>query len=132
MSTPKSAFSESLKYDGNGLIPAIIQDVDNQEILMVGYMNQEAVDRTLESRRVTYWSRSRQKYWLKGETSGHFQHVVEIRTDCDQDALLIKVQQEGVACHEGYRSCFFRVLSPEGEMEVVESREVDPNEVYGR
>jgi len=127
-----SAFSETLKYDGNGLIPAVIQDVDNHEILMVGYMNQEAVDRTLESRRVTYWSRSRQKYWLKGETSGHYQHVVEIRTDCDRDALLIKVRQEGVACHEGYRSCFFRTLGREGELQVVEPREVDPNEVYGR
>lgn len=123
------SFSEALKYDAAGLIPAVIQDADNNEVLMVGYMNREAVDRTVESGRVTYWSRGRQKYWLKGETSGHFQHVVEVRTDCDKDCLLVRVRQEGVACHDGYRSCFYRALR-EGELEVVEPREVDPAEVY--
>ncbi len=124
------SFSETLKYDANGLLPAVIQDADNNEVLMVGYMNQAAVDRTLETRRVTYWSRSRQKYWIKGETSGHFQHVVEIRTDCDKDCLLILVRQEGVACHEGYRSCFFRAVDGEGELHVIASREIDPDTVY--
>lgn len=123
-------FSETLKYDANGLVPAVIQDVDNHQVLMVGYMNSEAVDRTLETRRVTYWSRSRQRFWVKGETSGHFQHVVEVRTDCDQDVLLIRVRQEGVACHDGYRSCFYRALR-QGELEIVDAREADPSRIYG-
>ena len=125
------SFSETLKYDANGLIPAVIQDADNNEVLMVGYMNGEAVEQTLQTRRVTYWSRSRQKYWIKGETSGHFQHVVEVRTDCDKDCLLILVRQEGVACHEGYRSCFFRAVDPEGDLAIIASREIDPESVYG-
>jgi phosphoribosyl-AMP cyclohydrolase len=123
-------FSETLKYDANGLVAAVIQDADNREVLMVGYMNPEAVDRTLESGRVTYWSRSRQKYWVKGETSGHFQHVVEVRTDCDKDCLLIRVRQEGVACHDGFRSCFYRAVQGGGELETVEERLVDPEKVY--
>ena len=123
------ALSETLKYDGNGLIPAVIQDAENSEVLMVGYMNQEAVDRTLSTGRVTYWSRSRQKFWIKGETSGHVQHVVEVRTDCDKDCLLLRVRQEGVACHDGYRSCFDRSVAGE-ELEVVEPRLVDPEKVY--
>jgi phosphoribosyl-AMP cyclohydrolase len=123
--------SETLKYDGSGLIPAVVQDADSGEVLMVGYMNPEAVDRTLESGRVTYWSRSRQKFWVKGETSGHFQHVVELRTDCDKDCLLVRVRQEGAACHDGYRSCFYREGKPDGHLEIVEPRLVDPNVVYG-
>ena len=106
---------ESLKLDDKGLIPAVVQDVMNGEVLMVGYMNQEAVERTIETKRVTFWSRSRQKYWVKGETSGNVQHVKEIYVDCDQDCLLIKVEQVGSACHEGYRSCFFRRATPDGD-----------------
>jgi phosphoribosyl-AMP cyclohydrolase len=124
------SFPETLKYDANGLVAAVIQDADNSEVLMVGYMNREALERTMETRRVTYWSRSRQKFWVKGETSGHFQHVVEIRTDCDKDCLLIRVRQEGVACHDGYRSCFYRAVR-QGDLEIVEPREVDPATVYG-
>jgi phosphoribosyl-AMP cyclohydrolase len=124
------SFSQTLKYDANGLVPAVIQDADNSEVLMVGYMNSEAVDRTLETRRVTYWSRSRQKFWIKGETSGHFQHVVEVRTDCDQDCLLVRVRQEGVACHDGYRSCFYRAVGEGEALEVVEPRLIDPDTVY--
>ena len=124
------SFPETLKYDADGLIPAVIQDADNREVLMVGFMNAEAVERTLATGRVTYWSRSRQKFWVKGETSGHFQHVVEVRTDCDQDCLLVRVRQEGVACHDGYRSCFYRAVN-DGELEVVEERLLDPAQVYG-
>ena len=123
--------ADTLKYDGNGLIPAIVQDAENREVLMMGFMNQEAVERTLETGRVSYWSRSRQKFWVKGETSGHFQHVVDVRTDCDKDCLLILVRQEGVACHDGYRSCFYRAVKDGGRLEVVEERLVDPAKVYG-
>src|SRR3954452_15905069 len=113
------SFSETLKYDGSGLVAAVVQDADGGEVLMVGYMNREAVERTLETGRVTYWSRSRQKFWVKGETSGHFQHVVDVRTDCDKDCLLVLVTQDGVPCHDGYRSCFYRRLDGD-ELRVVE------------
>ncbi|OGP14738.1 MAG: phosphoribosyl-AMP cyclohydrolase, partial [Deltaproteobacteria bacterium GWA2_50_8] len=96
---------KKLKFDDKGLIAAVIQDVDNNEVLMLGYMNEEAVRRTLKGPYVTFWSRSRRKYWVKGETSGHTQEVKEIYFDCDQDALLIKVKQNIAACHEGYRTC---------------------------
>jgi len=105
---------EGLKYDSQGLIAAVIQDAANGDVLMVGYMNCEAVERTISTRRVTFWSRSRQKYWIKGETSGNIQRVEDIYVDCDQDCLLVKVQQTGAACHEGYRSCFFRRTSDDG------------------
>ncbi len=124
-------FAAMLKFSADGLIPAVIQDAANGDVLMVGYMNVDALEQTVATGRVTYWSRSRQRYWVKGESSGHFQHVVDIRADCDLDALLIRVHQEGVACHEGYRSCFFRSLGEEGDLHVVESREVDPTEIYG-
>jgi len=106
---------QGLKFDANGLIPAVVQDVENGQVLMVAYMNQEAVERTLTSGRATYWSRSRQQFWVKGETSGHIQLVKELYVDCDQDCLLVKVEQVGAACHEGYRTCFFRRVSEDGE-----------------
>lgn len=96
----------SLKFDATGLIPAIIQDTSNQEVLMLGYMNAEAVRRTLEEGRVTFWSRSRQEYWRKGDTSGHAQFVRSVHHDCDADTLLIGVEQIGAACHTGSRTCF--------------------------
>ena len=120
-----------LKTDQNGLIPAIIQDDDNKEVLMVGYMNREAVRKTLESGRVCFWSRSRQEYWIKGETSGHTQTVRTVAFDCDADALLIKVEQKGGACHVGYRSCFFREVSPDGNStRIVGEKVFDPDAVY--
>jgi phosphoribosyl-AMP cyclohydrolase len=97
-----------LKFDEKGLIPAIIQDVENGDVLMLGYMNKESLDRTIKSGRTWFWSRSRHEFWCKGETSGNRQYVREIRYDCDADALLVKVQQVGPACHTGERSCFFR------------------------
>ena len=96
----------SLKFDATGLIPAIIQESSNQEVLMLGYMNAEAVRRTLEEGRVTFWSRSRQEYWRKGDTSGHAQFVRSVHHDCDADTLLIGVEQIGAACHTGSRTCF--------------------------
>lgn len=113
---------KGLKYDANGLVPAVIQDAANGDLLMMAYMNEEALRRTIASGRVTFWSRSRQEYWVKGETSGFVQHVKEIYIDCDRDCLLLKVDQTGAACHEGYRSCFFRRISADGNtLEVIDS-----------
>lgn len=119
-----------LKYQ-DGLIPAIIQDRRSGKVLMLGYMNSESYQKTLESGFVTFFSRSRQKLWTKGETSGHRLVVREIRVDCDHDALLVQADPTGPGCcHLGYRSCFFRKLTPLGE-EIILEREFDPAEVYG-
>ncbi len=99
-----------MKYDANGLLPAIVQDVENGEVLMLAYMNEEALQRTLTTGRTWFWSRSRQEFWCKGETSGNRQYVREVRYDCDLDAVLVKVQQIGPACHTGERSCFYRAF----------------------
>lgn len=104
----------SLKYDANGLIPAIAQDAASGEVLMMAWMNAESVARTLDSGNVTYWSRSRQSFWVKGESSGHLQKLVEMRVDCDQDCLLVLVDQTGPACHTNRRSCFYTAIR-EGE-----------------
>lgn len=98
-----------LKYDEEGLIPAIIQDIEDNEVLMLAYMDKTALEKTIETGKTHFWSRSRQKYWMKGETSGNVQFVEEILYDCDEDTLLIKVEQLGSgACHTGNRSCFYR------------------------
>lgn len=128
------------KFDADGLIPAIVTDADSGDVLMLGYMNAGALARTIETGEAWYWSRSRQGYWKKGETSGQVQTVVEMRTDCDQDAILLKVRVagNGATCHVGYRSCFFRRVaigapaSPDTGLEVAEERVYDPDEVYGR
>ncbi len=113
-----------------GLIPVIIQNVDDNDILMLGYMNREAFDLTIKTGTVHYWSRSKKRIWQKGETSGHFQHVKEIRIDCDNDTLLIKVIQAGdAACHEGYKSCFFRRIE-NGNMIIDRSKIFEPGSVY--
>ncbi|HQI75669.1 MAG TPA: phosphoribosyl-AMP cyclohydrolase [Candidatus Latescibacteria bacterium] len=108
---------DQVKFDDRGLVTAIAQDADNGEILMLAYMNRESLDATLRTGIMTYWSRSRGKLWVKGETSGHTQQVVEMRIDCDGDALLFKVRQKGGACHTGFRSCFYRKLTPDGLVE---------------
>lgn len=99
-------FSE-MKLNDQGLVPCIVQDVNNGDVLMMAWMNEESYQKTLESGTMTYWSRSRKKLWVKGETSGHFQYVKELWVDCDADTLLAKVEQVGAACHTGHRSCFF-------------------------
>ena len=110
----------------------MVQDAENGDVLMMGYMNREAVARTRNTGRVTFWSRSRQKYWVKGETSGNFQNLVGLYVDCDQDCLLVKVEQIGPACHEGFRTCFFRRASDDGSaLEVVAERISTPDEIYG-
>lgn len=122
---------DKLKFDKAGLIPAIIQDHENNEVLMMAFMNREALQKTVESGRVCFWSRSRQEYWIKGETSGHTQTVKSVAYDCDGDALLIKVEQKGGACHVGYRSCFFREVSSNGNSSrIVGEKVFNPDEVY--
>jgi phosphoribosyl-ATP pyrophosphohydrolase/phosphoribosyl-AMP cyclohydrolase len=105
---------DELKFDEAGLIPAVVQDVENGDVLMVAWMNEDAVRRTLESGRTWFWSRSREELWRKGDTSGHIQHVREVRYDCDADTLLVRVVQEGAACHTGNRTCFYRTLEATG------------------
>ena len=100
------ALAARLKRTTDGLVPAVVQQHDTGEVLMLGWMDDQALARTLSTRRATYWSRSRQEYWVKGETSGHTQHVVEVRLDCDGDTLLVKVDQVDGACHTGDRTCF--------------------------
>ena len=109
----------SLKYDAKGLIPVIAQDASTAEVLMMAWMNAEAVAKTLESGRVTYWSRSRQSFWVKGESSGHVQELVDLRVDCDADCLLVMVRQTGPACHTNRRSCFYTAIRDGAEVELM-------------
>lgn len=106
------AFDE-LEFDERGLIPTVVQDVDSGDVLMLAYANEEAIRRTLDSRTTWFWSRSRKEYWNKGATSGNRQEVVDVRFDCDGDALLYLVRAHGPACHTGERSCFYRALDPQ-------------------
>ncbi|GLQ34277.1 phosphoribosyl-AMP cyclohydrolase [Amylibacter marinus] len=109
----------SLKFDDKGLIPAIAQDADSGEVLMMAWMNAEAVEKTLETGQVTYWSRSRQSFWVKGLTSGHTQELVNFRFDCDRDCLLVLVNQVGAACHTNRRSCFYTDVKDGAEHEIM-------------
>ena len=104
---------EMLKKNSDGMVPVVVQDYESGDVLMAAYMNKDAYEQTLKTGTMTYWSRSRQKLWVKGETSGHFQHVLELRIDCDEDTILARVEQTGAACHTGHRSCFYRRLKPE-------------------
>lgn len=124
---------DSLDFDkAGGLLPAIVQDNASGEVLMLAYVNREALAKTLETGKAHYWSRSRNKIWLKGESSSHFQLVREILVDCDADTIVYKVEQQGgAACHEGYRSCFFRRLTEKG-LSVKGERVFDPAKVYGK
>ncbi|MCP5467729.1 MAG: phosphoribosyl-AMP cyclohydrolase [Deltaproteobacteria bacterium] len=120
---------EQLKYGSNGLIPAIIQDVENGEVLMFAFMNQASLEQTLATGFATYWSRSRQKFWVKGESSGHTQKVKNIYYDCDKDCLLVKIEQNIAACHKGYRSCFFTEITENGP-KIIDEKVFDEKEVY--
>lgn len=121
-----------IRFDEKGLVPVIVQDVVNGEVIMLAYMNGEALSRTVDTGRMHYYSRSRKKLWLKGEESGNFQELKEMRIDCDNDALLFRVEQKGGACHKGYRSCFFRTLKGDDKNEfvVAEKKVFNPDEVY--
>ncbi|MBI6629003.1 phosphoribosyl-AMP cyclohydrolase [Pontibaca sp. S1109L] len=110
---------ETLKYNADGLIPCIAQEAETGEVLMLAWMNEGAIRRTLETGRVTYWSRSRAAFWIKGESSGHVQDLVELRLDCDRDCLLALVRQTGPACHTNRRSCFYTALRDGAELELM-------------
>src|SRR5260370_19571663 len=121
------SFCDKLKYDANGLIPAIIQDQASKRVLMMAWMNRASLEKTVETGGTYFWSRSRQKFWMKGESSGHTQTVKDIAFDCDGDTLLIQVEQVGPACHEGYRSCFFTSVQSDGKsFKITESQLIPP------
>ncbi len=123
-------FPKEVKFDEKGLVPAVIQDEATGEVLMLAYMNEEALQKTLETKKTHFYSRSRKKLWLKGESSGHIQEVRSVYYDCDWDTILVKVSQKGGACHEGYYSCFFRL--GEGEkVKLIGEKVFDPKKIYG-
>ena len=124
-------FLDSVAFDGNGLVPAIAQQHDTGEVLMMAWMNGDAVRETLETGRVCYWSRSRASLWRKGETSGQVQRLVELRIDCDNDCLLLLVDQTGVACHTGRRSCFFTAVRG-GARTIIADVAVAPEQLYDK
>ena len=132
MKAPKSASEllNSLAFDRDGLVPAIAQQHDTGEVLMLAWMNRAAIDETLATGRVCYWSRSRKSLWRKGETSGQVQRLIEFRVDCDNDCLLLLVDQTGVACHTGRRSCFFTAIR-DGAAETIAEVLVEPDTLYG-
>lgn len=122
-----------LHINGENLIIAVVQDFETSEVLMVAFMNREALEKTIETGNAHYWSTSRHKLWLKGESSGHLQKVREILTDCDEDAVILKVKQVGAACHKGYYSCFYRELSKDDNynLKIVKEKVFQPEDVYG-
>ena len=121
----------ALKFNADGLIPAIVQDAQSHRVLMMAWMNETSLKATLETGFMNYWSRSRQKYWLKGETSGHTQRVIRWCIDCDADTLLFEVEQIGGACHTGFESCFYQQFEPTGQpLPVSESKVFDPEATY--
>jgi phosphoribosyl-AMP cyclohydrolase len=128
--TSHTAVLSAIRFDANGLVPAIAQQHDTGEVLMMAWMNRESVQETLETERVCYFSRSRNALWRKGETSGQTQHLRELRVDCDGDTLLLLVQQHGVACHTGRRTCFFRAARG-GDLREIAAPEVSPDALYG-
>src|SRR2546428_10657792 len=124
---------DQLKFNSDGLIPAIVQEQSTGRVLMMAWMNRASLEKTIASGKTHFWSRSRQKFWMKGETSGHVQTVKDIAFDCDGDTLLIQVEQVGAACHENYHSCFFRSLGADGSSAgIKESPLESPEAIYGK
>jgi len=130
MTTDMQAFLNIVKFDKDGLVPAIAQDAETGKVLMLAYMNRESLEITLKERKMCYWSRSRKELWRKGATSGNTQDVKEILIDCDGDALVFKVTQTGGACHTGYESCFFRKVEDDGSLRIVDKLVFDAEETY--
>ena len=126
------SFYDQLKFNADGLIPAIVQEQSTGRVLMMAWMNRESVQRSVDEGKTVFWSRSRQKFWIKGETSGHTQTVRDVAFDCDGDTLLIQVEQIGAACHEGYKSCFFRSVEGNGNVKTTEPQLKPPGDIYGR
>jgi phosphoribosyl-AMP cyclohydrolase len=124
-------FLDSVAFDANGLVPAIAQQHDTGEVLMMAWMNRAALEETLQTGRVCYWSRSRASLWRKGETSGQVQRLVELRVDCDNDCLLLRVDQTGVACHTGRRSCFFTAVR-NGARTIIADVQIAPEQLYDK
>lgn len=122
---------DNLKYNDDGLIPAIAQQHDTKEVLMMAWMNKASIEETLKTGRVCYWSRSRQDYWRKGESSGQVQMLEEFRVDCDSDTLLLLVDQTGAACHTGRRTCFYQLAEDDG-LTIDSEPLIDPEELYGK
>ncbi|MFC1562495.1 phosphoribosyl-AMP cyclohydrolase [candidate division KSB1 bacterium] len=125
-----SELIKSIKFNEDGLIPAVAQDVDTGEVVMVAYMNDESLKKTIKEKKACYFSRSRQKLWTKGEHSGSTQEVKKILIDCDLDTILLKIKQSGGACHLGYYSCFFREINDNGELEIIAEKVLDKKETY--
>lgn len=125
----ESTLTLDVKFDDKGLVPAIVQDYASGRVLMVGWMNDAALRQTLATRKATFFSRSRNKMWVKGETSGHIQEVIEARVDCDQDVVLLRCKSHGPCCHVGYDSCFFRIVEGQG-LRVTDEKVFDPDAVY--
>jgi phosphoribosyl-AMP cyclohydrolase len=126
-------FYDKLKFDAQGLIPAIIQEQKTGRVVMMAWMNRASLESTIATGKTHFWSRSRQKFWMKGEESGNTQTVKDIAFDCDADVLLIQVEQNGPACHEGYQSCFFRSLTDkDGNFQVTEPQLATPEQLYGK
>ena len=121
---------ERVSFNKEGLLPVIVQDINGGEVLMMAWMDKEALRKTIISGKAYFWSRSRKKLWLKGESSGHYQLVREMWIDCDEDTLLIKVEQIKAACHKGYKSCFFRKINKEGKIELIGEKVFEPGKVY--
>lgn len=121
-----------VKFNEAGLVPAIVQDADDGRVLMMAWMNGNSLRDTLRTGKTHFYSRSRGKYWMKGESSGHVQEIVKVQVDCDGDTLLVLVRQTGAACHEGFRSCFFRELDDTGDWRTNDLRLADPEQIYGR
>jgi phosphoribosyl-AMP cyclohydrolase len=126
------SFYDQLKFNGEGLIPAIIQEQATGRVLMMAWMNRASLEKTLETRQTHFWSRSRKKFWMKGETSGHTQQVKNVSLDCDGDTLLIQVEQKGAACHEGYFSCFYRSVTADENSAITEKQLQAPEQIYGK
>lgn len=123
---------KKIKFNEQGLVPAVVQDKKTKQVLMVAYMNELALRKTLQTKKTYFWSRSRKKLWLKGESSGHTQRVRGVFLDCDNDTVLIEVSQKGAACHEGYYSCFFKKVAGDGKLKTTGKKMFDPQKVYRR
>jgi phosphoribosyl-AMP cyclohydrolase len=127
------SFYDKLKFNEDGLVPAIVQEQSSGRVLMLAWMNRAAIEKTIATGKTHFWSRSRKKFWMKGEESGHVQSVKDLAFDCDGDTLLIQVEQHGAACHEGYHSCFFRSVDGDGETDrITEGQLLKPEQIYGK